>query len=67
MMCVDVDVGDSPQAVFFSQMLYRDSAIIENAKARGMTASRVMQPGDWHEHTFRIAERVVAIRAKQAE
>jgi hypothetical protein len=45
-MGVDVDVGDPPDAVLLAQVLDRDAAVVEYAKARGDVAARVVQAGE---------------------
>ena len=48
-MGIDVDVGDTPQAVFFPEDFHRDAAVVEHAETRGTAARRVVQAGDRHE------------------
>ena len=54
-MRIDIDIGDTPEPVVFSQVLDCDTAVIENTKTSGTIARRVVQASNRNERTPRVA------------
>ena len=52
---IDVHVGDPFEPVTGTQVFRRHTAVVEHAETGGMSATRMVQPGDRYECTGRRA------------